>query len=106
MLLDDLAADVVGDGLRHRILIALDAGRQVVDRLGDAAFHNQVEQANLAKVGNWSGRVGLNVRVDEVAHVGLVRLEVDGFAAGLPDDFPQLEVAIDALLDARNLGSL
>ena len=34
------------------------------------------------------GSRGLDVGVDEVAHVGLVGFEVDGFAAGLADDAP------------------
>lgn len=41
--------------------------------------------------------------VNEVAHVGLVCLEVDRFSACLPDYFPQLDIAIDVPLDAGDL---
>ena len=47
--------------------------------------------------------VGLDVSVDEVAHVGLVRLEVEAFAAGLADGISDLDVVIELRLDMGNL---
>ena len=40
--------------------------------------------------------IGFDVGVDEVPHVGLVGLEVEGFAAGLADDLAQFEIAVES----------
>ena len=48
--------------------------------------------------------IGLDVGVDQVPHVGLVGLEVEGLAAGLADDLAQLQVMVELLLDAGDVG--
>ena len=64
MFLNDLATNVVGDSFRHRVLVPLNAGRQVVDSFGDATLHDQVQETDLAKVGDRLGRVGPDVRIN------------------------------------------
>jgi hypothetical protein len=69
----------------------------------DAALHDQIEKASLTEVGDRSGRVGLNVGVDEVAQVRLVRFEVNRVPARLPDYFAQFEVAVYFAFDSRDV---
>jgi hypothetical protein len=47
------------------------------DGLGDAALHDQVEQTDVAEMRDLPRLVGLDVSVDEVAHVGFVGLQVE-----------------------------
>ena len=54
----------------------------------------------------WSEHVGppLGLTRCTVAHVGLVRLEVERLAAGPADDLADIEVVIELLLHAGDLG--
>ena len=100
MLLDDLAADVVLDGLGDGVLVALEAAEHAVDGFGNAGFHDQVEQRHVVKRRNLPRLVGFDVGVDEVAHVRLVGFQVEALAAGLADDLAKFQIAVDFVLDA------
>ena len=100
----DLAAYVVGDGFRHRLRTVLDALRQGPHRRGQPALQDQVQQPDVAEVRDRLGRLRLDIGVDQVAHVGLVGLEIDDLAAGVPDDVAQLYCPVDLLLDCSFLG--
>ena len=71
MLFDDLGADVVLDRLGNGLLI-LEVSKLATNRIGDAGFHDQVEQADIVERRNLARLARLNVRVDEVPHVGFI----------------------------------
>ena len=105
VFLDDLAADVVLDSFSNRILVALQPAKPAVDRIRDAGLHDQLQQRHVVEGRNLSRLIGFDVGVDEVPHVGLVGFQVEALAAGLADDLAQLQVAVERLLDAGDLGS-
>ena len=72
----------------------------VVDGVGDAGLHDQLQQAHVVEGRDLPRLVGLDVGVDQVPHVGLVGLEVEGLAAGLADDLAEVQVVVELLLDA------
>ncbi len=104
VLLDDLAADVVLDGLGDGVLVALQATELRGDGFGDAGLHDQLQQAHVVEGRDLPRLVGLDVGVDEVPHVGLVGLQVEALAAGLADDLADVQVVIELLLDAADVG--
>ena len=71
---------------------------------GDAGLHDQVQQADVVEGRNLPRLVGLDVGVDEVPHVRLVRLQVERLAAGLADDLAHVQVVVELLLDAGDVG--
>ena len=103
MFLDDLAADVVLDGLRNCFLVALEAAGHIVDRIRDPGFHDQLQQRHVVEWRNLPWLVGFDVGVNEVTHVGFVGFEVQALTTGLPDDLAQFQVTINLLLDAADI---
>jgi len=49
MLLDDLAAHVVLDRLRHSVLVALQCTELLGNRLSNAGFHDQLQQGHIVE---------------------------------------------------------
>src|SRR2546425_5888247 len=49
--------------------------------------------------------IGLDVGVDQMPHVGLIGLQVEAFTAGLADNLPQLQVMVELLPDAGDVGA-
>jgi hypothetical protein len=45
----------------------------------------------------------LDVSIDEVAHIRFVGLQIQHFATGAPDDFPDIQGTLDLLLYVANL---
>ena len=86
---DDLAADVVLDGLGDGSPVAFQSAKLLCDGIGDAGLDDQLEQAHVVEGGDLARFVGFDVGVDQVAHVGFVGFQVEGFAAGLADDLAQ-----------------
>ena len=72
----------------------------------DAGFNDQLGQRQLAQLTQFLGRIGLNVGVDEVAHVRLVGLDIKLLAGVLLDCCAGLDVELDLPLDRclRGLG--
>jgi len=61
---------------------------------GDAGFDNQLQERHVIKGRNLPRRTRLDIRVDEMPHVGRVGFDVNGLAACFADDLPQLEAAV------------
>ena len=100
------ASNVIRDSLCYRLTVSANAIRQAVDCLGDSTFHYKVNQSDIAKVGNRSRFARLNVRIDQVAHVGFVSFEIDCLSTRLTNDFPQLhELIITGLAPVSLPGS-
>src|SRR5438094_554440 len=104
MLLKNLAANVVGNVFRNCLPVASDPRGQRQDGFRYTRPYDQFQQTNFAKVGDYSRCFSLDVSVDQVAHVRLIGLEVDGLATCLPNDLTQLNKVVDILLDRGNLG--
>ena len=104
VLLDDLSADVVLDGFRDGVLVALQSAELRGDGIGNARLHDQVQQADIVEGRNLSRLIGLNVGVDQVPHVSLVSLQVEALAAGLANDLADIQVMVKLLLDAGYVG--
>ena len=81
------------------MLIALHVGQLVGNRIRNACLHDQVQQTNAVKWRNLAWLAGFDIGVDQVPHVSLERLEVQGFAAGLADDLADGKVLIQLGLD-------
>ena len=65
-----------------------------LDRIRDARVHNQFKQWHVVERRNLPWCVCLNVGVDQMPHVSFVRLQVDGFATRLADNFAQIQVTL------------
>src|SRR3954451_15414215 len=102
MLLDDLTADVVLNGLGYG-LVSLQASKPGRYGIGNAGLHDEIEQTHIVEKGNLPWLIGLNISVDEVAHVGFVRLQVEALSARLTDDLADVQVVIELLLDKSNI---
>ena len=74
------------------------------DGVGDAGLHDQIQQPHVVEGRDLPRLVGLDVGVDEVAHVRLVGLEVEALAAGLADDLAHVQVVVELPLDAGDVG--
>ena len=57
-----------------------------------------------SKGGNLARLVGFDAGVDQVAHVGLAGLQVEGFAAGPADDFADVQAVVELPFDAGAVG--
>ena len=73
---DDRATDVVFDGLLNRCSVADSLAEALVEGLGDTRFDDQLQQADVIEGGDLAGLIGLDIGVDQVAHIGFVGLEV------------------------------
>src|SRR5882724_10421120 len=67
--------------------------------------HDQLQQGHLVEGRNLPRLIGLDVGIDQMPHVRLVGLQVEAFTAGLADNLPQLQVMIELLSDASNVGA-
>ena len=103
LLLQDLAADVVLDRLGDRLFVALHLAQALCNRVGDAGLDDQVQQADAVEGRNLPRGLRLDVGVDEVAHVRLVRLQVQRLAGGLADDLAQVQVVLLQRLERVDL---
>ena len=79
-------ADVVDDALSDRVLGQLALG---VELLGDSIVHagldDELREGEIAQVAQVPDRIGLDIGVQQVAHVGLVGLGVQLLAGVLLD---------------------
>src|SRR6266516_358654 len=101
--MNDLAPDVVLNGLRDGGLVSYGT-QSSSDRVCNATLHDQLYQAEIVERRDFPRLVSLDVRVDQVSHIGFVRLEVERFAAGVANDLPHVEVVCELILDAAHIG--
>ena len=105
LVADDGLADVVDDALGDRVprqlaLLVQLAGDGVVD----AGLDDQLRERQRIEVAHVRRRVGLNVGVEQVAHVGLVGLDVQLLARVLFDGGAGVAVELHLLLQRCDLG--
>src|SRR5208283_1762070 len=103
MLLDDFATNIILDGLGDGVFISLHAAELCRYGVGDAGPNDQVQQANVVERRNFARFVGLDIGIDEVPHIGLIGLEIERLAAGLADDFAQIQKMVALLFDAGDV---
>ena len=56
-------------------------------------FDDQLQQTHVVEGRDLARFVGFDVGVDQVAHVGFVGFQVEGFAAGSADGVAQVQIA-------------
>ena len=103
VFLDDLATDVIFDGLGNRILVPLQATELLRDSVRDARVYDQVQQTHIVERRDLPWAISLNVGVDEVPHIGFIGFEVQAFATGLADNLAKSKIMLKLTLDARNV---
>jgi hypothetical protein len=103
VLLDNLFADVVLDGLGNRVLVSLQSPELSGDGIGDAGLHDQLHQTHIVEGRNLPRFVGLDVGVDQMPHVGFIRFEVQTLATGLANNLADIEVLGELLLDTGDV---
>ena len=105
LVADNGLADVVDDPFRNRIpgQLALFV-KLASDGVVDAGFDDRLRQRHLAQLTEIRCRVGLDVRVEQMAHVRLVRPDVQFLARVLLDGRTDLAVELDFFLDGGCLG--